>query len=825
MAAGDDNIVHIPVRWPFNQRASFNDVRGPTSSDEMVVKDDQFTWVRPRPSYVPDFSIPEQSQGAPGGITMLAGFTYGVIDQNFVQLAGGPTGADGVSWSTASASAPWVDRKYFDVVNFNNTLFLIGGQTANSSSFAQADVWSSKDGGVTWGQVTASAPFGARFGHRCVVFNGAIYLMGGWYTGFGGVPANDVWMTQDGANWTQINGGAAWGVRVFFGAVATAGGIYVMGGTTLPTLTVGGAGTNYNDVWFSADGITWTLVSPTAGAAWSARCAFDVTWNGSAMILLGGENANTLTKNNECWTSPNGNVWTQVNAAALSIGNNVGVRLCTYGGNVYALGGWSQTFATDTTRVYKSTDSGVTWALVGNMPSGRTYGGVCVGPVSKAQSDGRFQSIFYVGGGLLLGAGFSNSWNATLDVTFTFAALTGAVVDDFYQFETIKAGTCLLIKSIHGLWIFEGGVVTPVNDARYPSETVPGIVVMGGYAYVMDPTGLLVNCDFNNPQYWPGANFVGADYSGDGGVAIAKRSNYLIAFGPSSTQWFYDAGTPVGSPLLPYLAANSRAGCLDGTSIVCIDDNLFWYGVDEAGRRGICTFNGSKAQVVSNDAINRLLAAYAGQRAGLPNTAVAMGLSSQTHAYYVYPLDGFPPGSVVFDVTAAEWYLWTSGNTLLWPLSCTAFPFACSTGVNPSSLADAPSSGATCYMLPIDSSRVYYLDENGSQDQWETFPATIPTIVLTGIQDAGNNRYKAWGRLDLICDQLNSTDSTQSINVTVTDDDYISFSPGRGFDVTTQRPALFGWGSSRKRAYRLQWSASAGLVRVRALEQEYTQGS
>jgi hypothetical protein len=561
--------------------------------------------LRQRPGVVPNAPFEDTTlAGTPQGLTQFAGNTYAVVGDSFAQVNTGPTGANMTAFTADSASSGFGARQYFDMVDFNGALYIIGGQLASTGS-TQGDVWISKDGGITWGMVTAQGPFGPRFGHRVVVFNGAMYVIGGWYSP-ANFAANDTWMTTDGVNWVQTNGGAvSFPGRAFFAAVATSGGIFVMGGTTTPSMTFGGAFTSYNDVWFSPDGINWTQI--IAAAPWSVRACFDCVFFNNNLVLLGGRDPSTLVDSNECWSSPDGRNWTLLTGAALAGGAGFGSRVVAYAGKLWSFGG--HLGAIDVASVYSSSNGGTAWGLVSNamIGGGRFSGGCCVSGVSVTQNPARLSSVFYVAGGTYAGAGFQNTFNGTLNVTFASIALAPSTAGQPYQFEAFKNGSCLLIKNQSNMWVFEGGVVTKVSDKRYPSVTVPGLVVLGGFAYVMDPTGLIVNCDFNNPQYWPGQNYVGADYDADGGQCIAKMQNYLVAFGPNSIQPFYDAGTPIGSPLLPYQAGNQRFGCCDPLSVVSIDGNLFWYGQDEVGARGIASFDGLRATIISPQPENFVL--------------------------------------------------------------------------------------------------------------------------------------------------------------------------------------------------------------------------
>jgi hypothetical protein len=70
--------------------------------------------------------------------------------------------------------------------------------------------------------------------------------------GYTPVRLNDVWCSQDGANWSQLVGRAAWRERNLPCALAFDDQMWLFGGfhtsKTDPC----------NDVWSSADGVSWT---------------------------------------------------------------------------------------------------------------------------------------------------------------------------------------------------------------------------------------------------------------------------------------------------------------------------------------------------------------------------------------------------------------------------------------------------------------------------------------------------------------------------------------------------------------------------------------
>ena len=141
---------------------------------------------------------------------------------------------DGVRWTRVLAAAPWPPRARAQLVAFRDTLWLIGGEPADSL------VWHSADG-VTWHPV-AGVPAQAIDAQRALVHRGRLWLVGG---GTWGAPAADVWSSPDGRAWTRATAAAPWPGRMGAGVAAFRGRLWLFGGA------------DHGDVWSSADGRDW----------------------------------------------------------------------------------------------------------------------------------------------------------------------------------------------------------------------------------------------------------------------------------------------------------------------------------------------------------------------------------------------------------------------------------------------------------------------------------------------------------------------------------------------------------------------------------------
>lgn len=247
----------------------------------------------------------------------------------------------GSSWQQIleSAGDHWAPRAYFQAVAMNNHMYVIGGQDFTvialpicagqppeicppfvSQSRFFNDVWRSADG-INWDIMTDNAGWSGRAGLSAAVLNGEMYIAGGSTNDdtaiIGGPPTrvynNDVWKSADGRSWTRLTADAPWAPRAGGVLVAKGDFLYLLGGEfgflcepqpdcELPYL---------NDVWRSADGVTWELV--TASAGWSPRPGHQCGVIQDNFVCFGG--FGTPENPVDVWTSENGATWTLLDDA------------------------------------------------------------------------------------------------------------------------------------------------------------------------------------------------------------------------------------------------------------------------------------------------------------------------------------------------------------------------------------------------------------------------------------------------------------------------------------------------------------------------------
>jgi hypothetical protein len=232
----------------------------------------------------------------------------------------------------------WAPRAYFKAVTLNGWMYLAGGQDfrvielpfcaglppeicppfVSDSSFFN-DVWRSQDG-MQWEQMTAAAGWEPRAGLSMAVLGGELYVLGGSVNDdsaiIGGPPVreyyNDVWKSADGREWTQLTASAPWSPRA--GAVLVTRGdhLYLLGGEVgfLCSPQPDCEPPYFNDVWRSADGVNWELVTESAG--WSPRPGHQCGVIQDQFICFGGFGSPENPV--DVWVSEDGVTWTLLSA-------------------------------------------------------------------------------------------------------------------------------------------------------------------------------------------------------------------------------------------------------------------------------------------------------------------------------------------------------------------------------------------------------------------------------------------------------------------------------------------------------------------------------
>jgi hypothetical protein len=322
---------------------------------------------------------------------------------------------------------------------------------------------------------------------------------------------------------------------------------------------------------------------------------------------------------------------------------------------------------------------------------------------------------------------------------------------------------------------------------------VPGTSYFDTYVFVMTEDGKIWNSEPNDPTKWDALNYITAEAEPDKGVALAKHFNYLIAFGQWSTEFFYDAGNAVGSPLLPNPTFRIEFGCANGNSVVEMQQTVVWVAVGRNTGRTVLMLEGTRPVPISDVSIERIL-----NQSSLTNVR-SYSLKISGHYFYVLNLldDDL---TLVCDIKSKQWSIWTSfvdgQENILDGVFYTSY-------------------NNEAYALDNDNGVLYNISEHNYTD----LVGPIQYRIRTPLIDAQSTMRKFIGRLEVVGDKIGAT-----LRIRHTDDDYQNWSQYRNVDLNATRSVLYQNGNFRRRAYEFFCTDNQPL-RLQALEMDLDAGT
>ncbi len=165
---------------------------------------------------------------------------------------------------------------------------------------------------LQWNVATMTAEWSPRDSAASFIFHDKMWIVGG-VDGNGtatnddhnvhyweATHLNDIWSSADGVSWTRERAHATWSVRRSMSVVPFGGSLWMFGGWS-PT-------TGYtSDVWKSEDGIAWKLASGTV--AWEPREGQTAVVFNDRLWLMGGVNYDERSVKNDVWYTEDGINW------------------------------------------------------------------------------------------------------------------------------------------------------------------------------------------------------------------------------------------------------------------------------------------------------------------------------------------------------------------------------------------------------------------------------------------------------------------------------------------------------------------------------------
>lgn len=400
-----------------------------------------------------------------------------------------------------------------------------------------------------------------------------------------------------------------------------------------------------------------------------------------------------------------------------------------------------------------------------------------------------------------------------------------------------EVGTLLVMldpENDQGFTIDTSDVVTEITDTDFPPKQAPAVgLAYGGasldtYLFVLGENGIIYHCASADASTWGALDFIEASREPDGGVYLGKHHDNIVAMGPATTEFFYNAGNAVGSVLNRRQDLSYNIGCSSGESVWEEGDVMFWVGPSHPGSLGVYKLEKFGIAKISNSTIDSFLT-QAIERNGY--SVAGSGLSGKGRVYYVItlyttPANNDPVLTLVFDALTGLWSEWeTTVNSL------TKFPLIGWTRRGGDSerfgegiLMNGDLISVNDNLLPNDTllGAVYVEDGYVADDYVGGSADTGTAITLRsrlGMWDAGTNKHKYPVDIRTVGD---FTEASQTLTIKWADENNNSFNTGRSLDISKYQKA-HRLGRFRRRNYEIETSADE-QVRIEGLETNLTVG-
>lgn len=355
---------------------------------------------------------------------------------------------------------------------------------------------------------------------------------------------------------------------------------------------------------------------------------------------------------------------------------------------------------------------------------------------------------------------------------------------------------------------------------------------MDGYLFVMDTNGNIYNSNLNDVTTYNALDVLEAQREQDSGVFLTKHHDTLVAFGSNSTEFFYNAGNPAGSPLGRRPDISYRTGALDFRNVFTSGERIYFIGSEKIGTPGIYEIAGYQLKRISTDSIERFIARTRTEEGFRFN--LTGGYIGEHYYTFINTLDA--SDSSVYDPKYTFFYdathnLWGEFSTDISTIA--AFSMAGiserSTTIKGASVILFMSGDLAIFDMgggvQDSSGEDPYIEDGFIEDQpaWvgggiATITKNIDFSIIMNEQDFGTMRNKFMSRLAVVGASVGLEVDKAPMLVSWSDDVYRSFSTPR-FYPTSMHRQLSRLGKFRRRAFKINYS---GLDRLRLESLEFT---
>lgn len=375
-----------------------------------------------------------------------------------------------------------------------------------------------------------------------------------------------------------------------------------------------------------------------------------------------------------------------------------------------------------------------------------------------------------------------------------------------YIFECTIAGTS---AGSQPSWNFTPGQTTKDNTVTWtnigedrgspvPQGHEPSFAYLDGYLCLIvkrtdgSKSADIYNSDMDNPFSWSSSNFISAEMFPDNLSALARQNNYIVAFGESSIEFFFDnpSADTFGTPFARNESYTQQMGIAAPNVIMATEKFCAYIAQSASGGRAVWVLDGFSPKKISNEYIERMLDAEG------TNIVNATGYGLRTNGHFLFVIN-LTSTTIVFDFEEQQWTQWTSGSNRFAYPSCT------------------DNSSGKVILQHESNGNCYWLDPTVGTDAADT---NIPVEIITTKEDFETMRQKVLTKLTLTSDII----VNDTIDLRWSDDDYQTWSNWYTLNLSP-RCVKHQLGQFRRRAFHLKYTGN-NPIRFEDFEFEFKQG-
>lgn len=339
------------------------------------------------------------------------------------------------------------------------------------------------------------------------------------------------------------------------------------------------------------------------------------------------------------------------------------------------------------------------------------------------------------------------------------------------------------------------GTVVTSTSADRPTPHIPQPIFLNGYIYLLkSDTADIVNSNLNDPLEYTAGDSIMSEVYPDWATGIAKLNNYIVVFGASSIEYFWDAANESGSPLKRNDTPIKYSGLVG--DIITSGNSIYFFGYDDNKQVDIFHLRDFSIEPMASEAVRRAIAALEAPTSDFSGHMI----SCLGHDFFMANLGS---KSFVYDIKEKTWAPWA------WKTNTTF-------NITNSETLVLPTGNKTVFT--IGSSPVWYVfNDKKYQDDGVNFYV----IPITEPSDFGTLNRKTMSRLSVVCDRPTSN---SNLSVYVSDDDYQSWYGGWSINLNQDLPSFSGgMGQFRQRAIKLVYLDNHPL-RIQKIQVDINKG-